>query len=114
MKKIINILVETQNTLLESQVKPEGIVPPALLRLKHFYKVLLVTIKLTNLFHFLDKKEKLKKICSNTFTLTITLMTLAAAVIPFLIINSSDTTTVDTTTSTVNAIGKHNIKFNNG
>ena len=78
-----------------------------------------VTIKLTNLFHFLDKKEKVKKICSNTFTLTITLMTLAAAVIPFLIINSSDTTTVDTTTvdittSTVNAIGKLNIKINNG
>ena len=51
-------------------------------------------------------------------------MTLAAAVIPFLIINSSDTTTVDTTTvgtttvdkttSTVNAIGKLNIKINNG
>ena len=37
MKKVINILVplvETQNTLLESHVKPEGIEPPAYLRLK--------------------------------------------------------------------------------
>ena len=46
-------------------------------------------------------------------------MTLTAAVIPFLLINSTDTTTVDTTTadtttSTVNAIGKLNIKINNG
>ena len=58
------------------------------------------------------------------FTLAITIMTLAAAVIPFLLINSSDTTTVDTTTvdtttvdittSTVNTIGKLNIKINNG
>ena len=48
MKKIINILVP----IVESQVKPEGIVPPALLRLKLFYKVLLVTIKLTNSVSF--------------------------------------------------------------
>ena len=71
------------------------------------------------MFHFLDKKEKVKKFGSNMFTLAITIMTLAAAVIPFMLINSTDTTTVDTTTidtttSTVNAIGKLNIKINNG
>ena len=105
MKKIINILIE-------GQLKPEGIVL-AHLRLNFFYKVLLVTIKLTNLFHFLDKKERVKKIGSNIFTLIITIMTLAAAVIPLMILYpSSDKTTVDTTTSTANAIGKQNIKYN--
>ena len=44
--------------------------------------------------------------------MTVTIMTLAAAVIPFLFINSSDTATDDTTTETANAIGKHNIKYN--
>lgn len=43
----------------------------------------------------------------------ITIMTLAAAVIPLMILYpSSDKTTVDTTTSTANAIGKQNIKYN--
>ena len=79
MKKIINILVE-------NQLNPEGIVL-AHLRLKFFIKyILLVTIKLTKLFHFLDKKEKIKRIGSKIFTMTVTIMTLATAVIPFMLI----------------------------
>ena len=52
-------------------------------------------------FIFLDKnstKEKIMDIANKIFTLVITIMTLAAAIIPIMMLSSSSTTDVDTTT----------------